>query len=93
MKDQQRNLNPTRAARLAMLVWGNEYAVSGAGSMDFYDSLSQTMKDDLIRWVELLDLSPCEENEDAKVLRLLVAGGFITEQKIQQARDLLFHEG
>lgn len=38
--DQTRNLNPTTAARVAMIIWGAEYAAQRGGSMDFWDSLS-----------------------------------------------------
>jgi hypothetical protein len=41
---QQRNLNPIPVAVFAMAHWHNEYAASGAGSMDFYDSLSERDK-------------------------------------------------
>lgn len=36
----QRNLNPHAEARLAMAIWGHEYAhEQKGGSMDFWDSL------------------------------------------------------
>lgn len=44
MKDQQRNLNPTHEARIAMIVWGDEYAAQSGGSMDFWDNLSDDRK-------------------------------------------------
>lgn len=40
MKDQSRNLSPTPAARVAMIIWGREYSTFGGGSMDFWDSLA-----------------------------------------------------
>lgn len=42
--DQTRNLNPTPAARVAMIIWGDEYAAAGGGSMDFWDGLSAERK-------------------------------------------------
>lgn len=38
--DQTRNLNPTPAARVAMIIWGKDYSQQRGGSMDFWDSLS-----------------------------------------------------
>ena len=35
----QRNLNPHQAARVAMIMYGPEYAEQGGGSMDFWDKL------------------------------------------------------
>lgn len=35
-----RNLNPTLAARVAMIIWGQRYAAQRGGSMDFWDQLS-----------------------------------------------------
>ena len=40
MGDQQRNLNPTKEAQVAMIMWGSEYSHQGGGSMDFWDKLS-----------------------------------------------------
>ena len=39
-----RNLNPTPAARIAMVIWGDEYAAQCGGSMDFWDSLDADRK-------------------------------------------------
>lgn len=44
MNDQTRNLNPTPAAKVAMIIWGKEYAEFGGGSMDFWDGLSRDQK-------------------------------------------------
>ena len=44
MKDQYRNLHPTPAARVAMIIWGAEYSKQGGGSMDFWDKLSEERK-------------------------------------------------
>lgn len=42
--DQTRNLNPTPAAKVAMIVWGERYSKFGGGSMDFWDSLTPLEK-------------------------------------------------
>lgn len=42
--DQTRNLNPTPQARVAMIVYGNEYSRFRGGSMDFWDHLSIVRK-------------------------------------------------
>ena len=36
----RRNLEPHAEARLAMAMWGDEYAAQRGGSMDFWDRLS-----------------------------------------------------
>lgn len=42
--DKRRNLNPHAEARLAMALWGSEYAAQSGGSMDFWDGLSESRK-------------------------------------------------
>lgn len=44
MQDETRNLNPTPEARVAMIIWGDEYSKLGGGSMDFWDSLPADRK-------------------------------------------------
>lgn len=44
MIDQTRNLHPTPKARVAMIIWGREYAAMHGGSMDFWDGLSEERK-------------------------------------------------
>ncbi|PCJ32165.1 MAG: hypothetical protein COA90_04115 [Gammaproteobacteria bacterium] len=44
MECQQRNLNPTPAAQVAMIIWGEEYSKQLGGSMDFWDGLSDYRK-------------------------------------------------
>ena len=39
-----RNLNPHKPARLAMVIWGRRYSQQSAGSMDFWDALSDSEK-------------------------------------------------
>lgn len=53
--DQTRNLHPHKEARLAMIVWGEEYARQMGGSMDFYDSLSDSRKEDLAKWLDEIE--------------------------------------
>lgn len=44
MSDQTRNLNPTPEAKVAMIIWGDEYSKQNGGSMDFWDSLDKSRK-------------------------------------------------
>jgi len=44
MEDQTRNLNPHKAAKAAMWIWNERYMAFGGGSMDFWDSLSESEK-------------------------------------------------
>lgn len=44
-EDQERNLRPHKPARAAMWLWGEEYSKQVGGSMDFWDSLSDSRKD------------------------------------------------
>ena len=39
-REHRRNLNPTPAARVAMIIWGKEYSEQRGGSMDVWDQLS-----------------------------------------------------
>lgn len=52
--DQTRNLNPTPEARVAMIVWGREYAAQRGGSMDFWDSLDDERKARCLHVVDAL---------------------------------------
>ncbi len=40
-----RNLDPHKAAKLAMWFWGETYAPQAGGSMDFWDSLTDIQRD------------------------------------------------
>lgn len=40
----QRNLRPHKPAVIAMSMWGAEYSRQGGGSMDFWESLSESRK-------------------------------------------------
>jgi len=52
--DQTRNLNPTKEARVAMIIWCDEYSKQGGGSMDFWDSLSPERQKRCVSVVEAL---------------------------------------
>ena len=55
MKNQRRNLNPHREARLAMIKWSAQYAAQGGGSMDFWDTLHESKKRLCREWCSLLE--------------------------------------
>ncbi len=40
----KRNLNPHKAARVAMCLYASRYAAQGGGSMDFWDRLTEAEK-------------------------------------------------
>lgn len=40
----RRDLNPHKAARMAMWLWGANYAASGLGSIGYWDQLSERDK-------------------------------------------------
>lgn len=44
MKDQTRNLNAHKAARIATIIWNDQYMAQNGGVMDFLDSLSFSKK-------------------------------------------------
>lgn len=44
IRRDERNLRPHAEARLAMCLWGDEYAAQNGGSMDFWDALSSGRK-------------------------------------------------
>lgn len=58
--DQTRNLNPTPAARVAMIIWGAEYAAQRGGSMDFWDRLDADRKRRCETVVKELERGPAE---------------------------------
>ena len=65
MFDHQRNINPTPEARLAMIMWGEEYSRQHGGSMDFWDKLSAERKRRCEIAVEAMRLlmSPIRDSE------------------------------
>lgn len=56
----KRNLNPHRAAVVAMALFHAEYAIFGGGSMDFYDSLSSGQKQTCREIVANIEAAPVE---------------------------------
>jgi len=54
----RRNLNPTPEARVAMIIWGDEYSRQRGGSMDFWDGLSADRKERCRHVVEELRKEP-----------------------------------
>ena len=42
--DERRNLNPHAEARLAIVIWSEQYAYQNLGCMDWYDSLPDARK-------------------------------------------------
>jgi len=55
IKDETRNLNPHSEARLAMLVWGEQYSKQNGGCMDFWDNLSESDKNLCREWVKWIN--------------------------------------
>ena len=60
-KRAKRNLNPHAEARLAMLLWGAEYARRGSGSMDFWDYIGSDRKLLCTEQVKLIKETKSEE--------------------------------
>lgn len=56
----KRDLNPHKAARMAMWLWGANYAASGLGSMGYWDSLSEQARETCRRAVSEIEDSPSE---------------------------------
>lgn len=56
----KRDLNPHKAARVAMWLWGPRYARSGLGSMGYWDSLSDSEKDTCRLAVSDIERAPSE---------------------------------
>lgn len=53
-----RNLNPTPEARVAMIIWGTDYAAQGGGSMDFWDAITPDQRRRCKMVVETLSHKP-----------------------------------
>lgn len=56
--DQTRNLNPHKAAIVAMYIYHNEYAAQKGGSMDFWDGLTNYEKKVCFELLEKLGIKP-----------------------------------
>ena len=65
MRDQTRNLNPHKAARVAMYLYGHAYAAQRGGSMDFWDDLPEGRKNVCRKLVAELADTPDEEAHNA----------------------------
>jgi hypothetical protein len=63
--DAQRDLNPHKAARMAMWLWGAHYAASGKGSMGYWDSLSESARETCRRAVAEIEASRPEQFDEA----------------------------
>ncbi len=60
-----RNLNPHKPAVAAMCIWGARYASQRGGSMDFWDTLSESEKDTarrVVARIENADEEPATAN-------------------------------
>jgi hypothetical protein len=66
MSDQSRNLNPHKAARAAMYIWGERYAQQRGGSMDFWDKLQEHEKNVARRLVKEISELPDEALEQPR---------------------------
>jgi hypothetical protein len=60
----RRDLNPHKAAKAAMWIFGSRYADSGKGSMGFWDSLSTSDKELCRRCVVEVEKAPPEINAE-----------------------------
>lgn len=58
----KRDLNPHKAAVVAMALFNREYAKQGGGSMQFYDSLSDDQKKTCREIVTKIESAPDEPN-------------------------------
>lgn len=52
LERDRRNADPTAEALVAMCIWGAEYAAQGGGSMEFWDRLNRSRKDQCRRMVD-----------------------------------------
>jgi hypothetical protein len=55
-----RNLNPHKAARIAMLLWNERYAAQRGGSMEFWDSLTEAERQTCRKCLEQVLEAPGE---------------------------------
>ena len=60
----KRDLNPHKPARMAMWLWGADYAASGKGSMGYWDTLSDSAKEMCRRAVAEIEAAR-DENDHA----------------------------
>jgi len=99
LNDQTRNLNPTKPARVAVVIWGKEYAEKGLGSMDFYDQLSAADRERCELVVEQMETAFNIDLDDVANLKqelkelhlaidLLTTASWLSPKKLKQAKDL-----
>jgi hypothetical protein len=62
MDRQTRNFNPHKAAWAAMYLFGERYSRQNGGSMDFWDTLSESEKRLCRYLVKVIEESPAEPN-------------------------------
>ena len=62
----RQNANPTPEATFAMFMWPRDYAAQNGGSMEYFDSLSQSQKDYCRRAVDGI-LQAAERHRQAHV--------------------------
>ena len=55
-----RNLNPHKAARVAMILWNKEYAAQKGGSLDFWDKLTEQQRRTCRELAREIELAPDE---------------------------------
>jgi len=58
--DAKRDLDPHKPARMAMWIWGADYAARGLGSMGYWDQLREFEKDMCRRAIKEIMESPDE---------------------------------
>src|SRR5215475_6364895 len=56
-----RNIYPHKEARIAILLWNNEYAAQNGGAMDFWDSLTDSQKQTCREALEQIENAPKEQ--------------------------------
>jgi hypothetical protein len=52
MNRDERNQHPHAEARIAMIVWGDEYSKQNGGCMDFWDGLNTGRKEQCVDILE-----------------------------------------
>jgi hypothetical protein len=62
--DKMRNLNPHKAARAAMYLYGKAYSQQAGGSMDFWDLLPEAWKNVCRTLVRDIEEARAERGEE-----------------------------
>lgn len=62
MKNQTRNLNPHKPARVAMCLFAQRYASQHGGSMDFWDKLNESEKNTCRKIASDIEMAPKEQS-------------------------------